>query len=249
MIPVTGFGLEITEEVLNGDDEPEGGTVRRYEEGEILYEQGEPGEGFVLVQSGIACMKHRTSGGKVLLLELVGPGELAGLFSAMHEIPQVAIVEAVTDVVVREYSVDDCRALEENFPDWLFRGFSQLGMRTFELWDRQMSGSRGNLEAQLACVLCKLGMKFGEETSEGLYIDFKVTRKRLGELIGARTESVIRAIKSLEKENILASEDSRITIRDLEALLGKTGRECGECFLRTDGLERTEAPKAAEGGV
>lgn len=248
MIPVSGFDLQITDEVLNGLEEPsDAGTVRRYEEGEVLCEQGEPTESFILVQSGIVAMKHRTAEGKILLLELVGPGELAGLFSAMHEIPQVAILEAVTDVVAREYTLGDLRDLEEDFPEWLLRGFSQLGMRTFELWDRQMSGSQGNLEAQLACVVCKLGMKFGEETSEGLYIDVKVTRKRLGELIGARTESVIRAIKSLEEESLLESADAHITIRDLEGLLEKTGRDCGECFLRTDDFEQPK--KTARNGL
>lgn len=238
MIPAMGLKLQITEEVLNGDRESgRDDRLREYEEGEVLYEQGDTAKEFVLVRSGVLAMKYRTTGGKMIVLELVGPGELAGLISVMHDTPRLAILQAVTDSEVREYTADELETGRDDLPEWVVSGFSQLGVRMFELWDRQMSGARGNLETQLACVLCKLGMKFGETAREGLRIDFKITRKRLGELIGARTESVIRAIKNLEQEDILSSEDSRITIRDLPALLERSKKACEECFLRTDHIE------------
>lgn len=67
---------------------------RRFQTGELLLRQGEPGEGLLLLTSGMVAVKVRTFSGDERVVVHLGPGQILGEITLLDGGPHTATVVA-----------------------------------------------------------------------------------------------------------------------------------------------------------
>jgi CRP/FNR family transcriptional regulator len=74
-------------------------AVRRYDKGELIFEQGTPSDTFYTIASGRVKIFKRFASGKDLILEVFGPGDPLGAIATYDGRPFPASAAALEDTV------------------------------------------------------------------------------------------------------------------------------------------------------
>ena len=85
---------------------------------------------------------------------------------------------------------------------------------------RQMKNTVSlKIEKKLAAKLWKLSKDYGKEIDEGILINLNTTVTYISELFGCERETISRAIKVLEKEDLIIVRNKKIIVKNRENLL------------------------------
>jgi CRP-like cAMP-binding protein len=193
-------------------------TVRRYEKGQVIFEQETPSDAFYTIASGRVKIFKMLPTGKDLILEIFGTGDPLGAVAAYDGRPfpasAVALEDTVCVVIPRAIFF---RLLEEH-PS-LVRGL-MFGMtiRMVELTNRlaQLSGTR--IEPRFARLFLKLASEMGRSERGGTFIPLALSRQELADMTGTTIETGIRIMSRWGKEDIVRTEKDGFVILDRRTL-------------------------------
>ena len=91
-------------------------TLRRYQPGEIVLRQGEPGRSFFVVSSGTVRVRRLERAGELLELARLQEGAFFGEMALLSEAPRSASVEAEGPVELLEFPAEVLRRLMADHP-------------------------------------------------------------------------------------------------------------------------------------
>ncbi|MFJ3303714.1 Crp/Fnr family transcriptional regulator [Streptomyces sp. NPDC086549] len=196
------------------------GHVRRWNRSDILMREGEPADFVVLLTGGLVKATVDSANGYTSLLALRGPGELVGELSCVDGRPRSATVTAMRraeGVVVASEAF--LRLLEQNAA----LGLSVLRSVVARLRDsdllRAAQGAH-TTRARLASLLVKLAVRHGSSASETLpgAISVQVNQHELAAAAGASRESVVRCLRAMQHEGLVATGRGRTIVLNLAGL-------------------------------
>ncbi len=86
---------------------------------------------------------------------------------------------------------------------------------------RQLKNTNPNkkIEKKIAAKLWKLSKDYGIEVADGVEINLNISITYLADMFGSQRETISRAIKVLEKENLIKFSNKKITIKNRTELL------------------------------
>jgi CRP-like cAMP-binding protein len=189
-------------------------TLKRYEKGQVVFEQETPSDAFYTIASGRVKIFKRLPTGKDLILEIFGVGDPLGAVAAYdgRPFPASAIaLEDTTCVVIPRATF--FRLLEEH-PS-LVRGLLLgLTVRLVELTNRlaQLSGTR--IEPRFARLFLKLAGEMGRTERGGTFIPLALSRQELADMTGTTIETGIRIMSRWGKEDVVRTEKDGFVILD-----------------------------------
>lgn len=193
-------------------------TVRRFEKGQLIFEQETPSDAFYTIASGRVKIFKMLPTGKDLILEIFGAGDPLGAVAAYDGRPfpasAVALEETVCIVIPRAAFF---RMLEEH-PS-LVRGLMLgLTIRLVELTNRlaQLSGTR--IEPRFARLFLKLAGEMGRNERGGIFIPLALSRQELADMTGTTIETGIRIMSRWGKEDVVRTEKDGFVILDRRTL-------------------------------
>ena len=193
-------------------------AVRRYEKGQVIFEQDSPADAFYTIASGRVKIFKMLPTGKDLILEIFGTGDPLGAVAAYDGRPFPASAVALEDTVCVVIPRATFFRLLEEHPS-LVRGL-MLGMtiRLVELTNRlaQLSGTR--VEPRFARLFLKLAGEMGRQERGGTFIPLPLTRQELADLTGTTIETGIRIMSRWGKEEIIRTEKEGFVILDRRTL-------------------------------
>ncbi|MFB6346209.1 MAG: Crp/Fnr family transcriptional regulator [bacterium] len=210
------YDLEVEWEQREGNKEEllEKIPTELLEEGDVLYEQGNPPVEFSLVKVGkVEVAKYSAEADKTIL-GIFGPGEPIGALAVINEFPYPARVTALQDTIVYRISGDLVEQLQEEFPAWFSECIGQTAGRMNNLASRFQSMTTQDIGGRLSKQLCDLIEQYGQEVEDGIKIDTKITRQMLADMVGCRVESAIRKLSEWEQKGLISTDESFITITD-----------------------------------
>lgn len=210
------YDLEVEWQSRAGDGEDllEKIPTELLEEGEVLYEQGNPPVEFSLIKVGkLEVAKYSPDADKTIL-GIFGPGEPVGALAVINEFPYPARVTALQDTIVYRFSADLLPEIQEAFPAWFSECVGQTAGRMNNLASRFQSMTTRDVEGRLSQQLYQLAERYGEEVENGVRINTKITRQMLADMVGCRVESAIRKLSEWEQDGLIKTEQSIITIVD-----------------------------------
>jgi len=192
-----------------------------FNEGELVAQEGSYASGIYVVWSGLVSIgKHASHGRDRRCLRFLAPGEMFGLEAVFLEREPVNVQFAKTivesDLVFVERSnilgfSKDHPGLFADLCRWLAR---EVIMLEFKLAREAVEP----MDRNLALLLVALANKYGEKQKDGTAIDLPVSRQTLAEVLGISVESVMRGLKRFRELNLIATENSRIWVKDPESL-------------------------------
>ena len=193
-------------------------VVRRYEKGQLIFEQEAPSDAFYTIASGRVKISKMLPNGKDLILEIFGTGDPLGAVAAYDGRPFPASAVALEDTVCVVIPRATFFHLLEEHPS-LVRGL-MLGMtiRLVELTNRlaQLSGTR--IEPRFARLFLKLAGEMGRAERGGTFIPLALSRQELADMTGTTIETGIRIMSRWGKEDIVRTEKDGFVVLDRPTL-------------------------------
>lgn len=195
-------------------------TAQRIEPGHVLYHQGEPCDGFYVVQSGTMAVRKFDESGRSVLLRLAFPGEAVGYrsffadsgrFRAQAEALEASRVCLLTAELVHHMLTTNPKVLRGMFK----RMAQELGSAE----DRFLVTTRRSVRSRLAHALLEFRDRHGDVDDEGvLTLNLPISRQDLADLLGTRPETITRTTKALERDGVAKFHGRRVVIHDLDLL-------------------------------
>lgn len=197
-----------------------------YEEGQIIFEEGEPVFGVYLINRGKVKLAKRSLGGRRQILKLVGPGEILGEEALFHEQLYSAHARTLEQTSTLFVTVKELHRFLEAHPRVALKLIAQLAREIKGFQSKLLETSYESSLGRVANLLLSIGDKWGEEEDGGLYIGVKLSRTELAELAGIASETASRLLARLRERGILSLDGPRIIIRDRGRLAALTEPVC-----------------------
>ncbi len=188
--------------------------------GQYLWHAGDPAGEFCIIQSGLAEVQRITVGGEAVTLGLFGPGDAIGATAALERgrYPADALaLAAATDVLC--VAAGPVLALLEHSPALALAMNRALLAHTEILRAKINIVSAGSVPRRIAALVLYLVQRFGAP-HDGLHahIGIELTREKIGHLVGARPETVIRIMSRWHKAGWIDSGRDGLEVHRLDMI-------------------------------
>ncbi|TBX67538.1 Crp/Fnr family transcriptional regulator [Flavobacterium silvisoli] len=187
-------------------------TSYTIKKGEPVFEEGEMTNGIYCVKDGVCKLSKLSSNGKDQIVKLVKPGELLGQRSMISEEPANLSAVALEDMEV-------CFIPRTEIMQFFNQNnqFSMNVMKTIcgdlkDADEHMVNMAQKSVKERLAGTLIYLEETFGKEADDTLRL--QLSREELAGMIGTATESCIRLLSELNKNNLIELVGKRIKIID-----------------------------------
>lgn len=200
------------------------GRLRRYERGDVVFEEGEPPDDFVTIVEGRVKIFKRLPGGRDLILQIFGTGDPLGAVAVYEGRPYPASAQALDRTVCLHVPRQAFLGLLEESPA-LVRGLlSGLTLRLIELTERLSELAGAGVEARFARLFLKLSEQFGIPRDGGRFVPFPLSRQELADMTGTTIETCIRIMSRWGKEGGLTTERDGFVLVNRQVLEQLAGR-------------------------
>ena len=189
---------------------------RRYERGDTIFRQGDPGTCLYLISSGVVKITRQHTDGREIILALLGVGDVFGELALLDGETRSAdaIVQAASEVLVLD---------REPFLDYLdkhakvaARLLATLSRRLRHTDDLVQDAAFLEVRARLARLI--LSISEGKGGGPDRLPPVRLTQGDLAALIGASRESVNRWLKVFAQKGAIRMEKGVLHIVDRESL-------------------------------
>lgn len=191
-------------------------TSMQVKKGDVIFEEGENVNGVFCVKDGVCKMTKLSQNGKDQIVKLVKKGELLGQRSMISDEPANLSAVALEDMQV-------CFIPKSEIMGFFNQNntFSMNVMKTIcgdlkEADDVMVGMAQKTVRERLAHTLLYLEETFGTNTDHSLKL--QLSREEIAGMIGTATESCIRLLSELKKENAIELVGKKIIITDRSKL-------------------------------
>jgi CRP/FNR family transcriptional regulator, cyclic AMP receptor protein len=185
-------------------------TLVRYPKGSPLFEKGSPADVMFVVLSGIVKIYCARAGGARTLVELAGPGDLAGYadFSdKSRERSQLFDAAALTNscvaLITRDHVLHVLRKLEPDRILTLAENVNSLWASAVYRYARFLGMT---LRERLEVIFAEMAERFGVTDARGILITPELEQEGLAEMIGGSRPMVSKLLMEMKQEGVIARE-------------------------------------------
>lgn len=190
----------------------------RIERGDVLFEEGEPGDRLYVITSGKVKLGRRSPDGRENLLAVLGPGEMFGELSLFDPGARTTTATAVagTDLVGLGHA--ELTEFVSTRPEVAVKLLGSIARRL-----RRTNEALGDLvftdvPGRVAKALLDLASRFGRQVDGGVLVAHDLTQEELAQLVGASRETVNKALADFAGRGWLKLEARAVTLLDVERL-------------------------------
>jgi CRP-like cAMP-binding protein len=182
-------------------------VVCQFKKGESVFREGDPCDYFYIIQKGrVKCFKESPSGKRLIVLigkrhETLSAGVLFG------GQPYIFSARAMEETTVLRIDRSVYLSWVQDNPAVLQKVLILMVEALGTAYNKLLNNTVGERVEQRVCVA--LSMLYGKFGS-----DLNFTCKEIAEISGTTTETVIRTMAKLKKNNILASTRRKIKVLD-----------------------------------
>ncbi len=189
-------------------------TDQVFDRGQIIFSEGDDGNGFYVVVSGRVKIFKLSPEGKEQILHIFGPGDPFGevaVFAGQH-FP--ANAEAMDSSRIFFFPRESFSDLIKNNPSLALNMLAILSKRLRRFANLIDDLSLKEVPGRLAAHLLYLsGQSEGSEQ-----LELNITKTQLASLLGTIPETLSRILGKMSKQGLIESDGRRIKIIDREAL-------------------------------
>jgi CRP/FNR family cyclic AMP-dependent transcriptional regulator len=185
---------------------------RRYGAGEIIFLEGEPDAGLLLVVAGLCKIYRLSEGGREHVLAMLKPGDSCNEVPVIDGGPNPANLAAVEEATVWIITQESLNRLRRQYPSLNDMIIRNLAMRCRQLVQRVYNLSFLSVTGRLAAFLLQQSDQDSELNRR------QWTQDEIAAHLGTVREMVGRAFKELQEAELIAFDRHRIEILDRAGL-------------------------------
>lgn len=193
-------------------------TRHAHPAGTVLMHEGASARSVLILRSGRVKVVATGRNGRRALLAIRIPGDVIGEMSAVDGRPRSATVVALDPVQLLRVPDDSFARLLAGQPG-VALGLLAVVVGRLRLANmRRTEYGDTTVADRLTVLLTELAERHGEMSPTGITLGLPVGQEELAEMVGGSREAVVRALRALRKDGILATGRRRITILQPELL-------------------------------
>ncbi len=184
---------------------------RRFAAGEVIFDEGQPGEALFVIQAGqVELVRGGPDGARVVARH--GPGEFFGEIALLLGQPRTSRAMALTDARLLQLDRATFEEMCVGRPEIALRVIQRLAERAIELEQRLSALGIDDLLRPVVRVLLR-GASPGEKSAR-----IETTLRKLASEAGLRMNDAHRALNQLFDQKLVRLVDDVLEVRDLDAL-------------------------------
>ncbi len=187
----------------------------KFEKGQYIFNEGEPGDGFYIVDTGEVKIFKISFEGKEQILHIYGPGKAFGEVPVFegNNFPASAMAMKKSQIIFipRDKFVN----LISNTPGLAMNMLGVLSMKLREFTIQIENLSLKEVPARLASYILTLS----EENSKAEKVVLPISKAQLANLIGTTPETVSRVLKKMTDASLIGVDTKTILIEDYDGLI------------------------------
>ena len=186
--------------------------------GEVLFNEGEPGDSLYIVTAGKIKLGRRAADGRQNLLYVAGPSDMVGELSLFDPGPRTATATAVTDTRLSRLRKQALRPWLANRPEIAEQLLRVLARRLRRTNNMLADLIFTDVPGRVAKALLQLARQFGSQESGLLRVTHDLTQEEIAQLVGASRETVNKALADFAHRGWLRLEGKSVLILEPERL-------------------------------
>lgn len=187
-----------------------------FRKGQVIMSEGARPQGVYCIHKGKAKVYKMGTEGKEQITRFATNGDLIGYRSILSDEPISASISALEDTYACYIPKSSFFEVIEESPKFSLNILKLSCHELGEAGKMIASLAQKTVRERLAEILLILRATFGED-EEG-YLDIKLTREEIANMVGTATESAIRLLSDLKSENLIETKGKRIKLLDRPAL-------------------------------
>lgn len=192
---------------------------RKYARHELIFSQGEPGDGLYIVDRGHVLITRQNPEGDELVLSVMDRGEYFGELALFDDEPRSAGAVASADTTLLFLSRTSFREFIQSHPLALFASLRVIVAQLRRTTDLADEIALLDIRARLVKRLVRLVREGHLETRRGSPGGtLRITQQQFANMLGATRESVNKHLNALAGEGTVQLQRGRIHLLDLDAL-------------------------------
>ena len=189
--------------------------ILKFEKGQMIFNEGEPGDGFYIVTAGKVKIFKLSFEGKEQILHIYGPGKAFGEVPVFegNNFPASSVAMAKSQIlfIPREKFV----TLIGQTPGLAMNMLGMLSMRLREFTIQIENLSLKEVPARLASYILTLS----KEHDQAEKVILPISKAQLANLIGTTPETVSRVLKKMIGGSFIKVDARTISINDYDGLI------------------------------
>lgn len=195
---------------------------RNYRRGQVLCNEGDPGESIYILEEGQLRVTQWTAAGDEAVLAVVEAPAAVGELSLLDGSPRSATLTAVGPVRVRLIPRKAFITLLQDQPQIVPELLATLATLIRRANARQVDLLTLDVPGRLAKWLIGRAERTGTPVDGGVLIDLARSQGELAAEIGTTRPTLNRALRSFEEQGLITADGPRITIVEMDKLLAFT---------------------------
>lgn len=192
--------------------------TRNYTKGRIIIMEGEPGEAFFYIKSGLVKISKLSGDGREHILHILNEGHVFAEVSLFSQEPYPATAEVMEDAQIGMIKNSDLEKLIIENPEVSLQLIKYLNKRLIEAQIKVRNLALYDTYGRTAQALVKLAEDHGRKTERGIELELGISRQELANIVGTTRETVIRVLAVFKKEKCIELDKSSIIIKNLERI-------------------------------
>ncbi|HYE82621.1 MAG TPA: Crp/Fnr family transcriptional regulator [Clostridia bacterium] len=193
--------------------------ARKYGKGRIIIMEGEPGEAFFYIKSGLIKISKLSKDGREHILHILNEGHIFAEVTLFSRTVYPATAEVLEDAEIGMIKNEDLEKVIMENPDLSLQLIKYLNRRLVEAHMKIRNLALYDTYGRTAQALLKLAEDYGKKSTKGIELDLNISRQELANIVGTTRETVIRALTAFKKEHSIDIDKNTITIIDLEKVM------------------------------
>lgn len=201
----------------------------RLQAGDPVFQQGQIAENFFILLHGHLKVVQTTPDGEQVTVRYVLPGEVFGIARAMRRPTYPAACIAVEESIVLNWPSSEWDHVIASNPQFAFNALQTVGQRLQDAHTRIKELSTEEVEQRVARCILRLIDSSGEQTEDGVSINFPITRQEIAEMTGTTLHTVSRLLSAWKDRGLVITGRKRVTVCRLDDLIRLAeGEESGD---------------------
>ncbi len=193
--------------------------TRRHRRGDVIFRQGDPGDGLYIILSGRVKISTLGQGGAEAILVTLRPNEFFGALALLDGAPRSASATAVEATETLVLPRDRFRQLIDEVPGIRDHVLAQLTHELRRLTTHVEELHFLDIAGRLAARLARLADEQGPPQPDGeIRLDGRIPQRELAAMVGSTRQSVNKLLGWLVDDGLIRLERDAIVIVDLPGL-------------------------------
>ena len=188
-------------------------TVKK---GEVIFNEGDVMNGVYCIKEGTCKLVKMNSNGKDTIIKLITKGELLGQTSILTEEKSTLSAIAVDDMRVCFIPKSEILGFIDDNKSFSLEVTKNVCQNLNDAINFAVNHTHKTVKERLAISLLEILNSAGTD-NEG-YLNLQLTREEIASMVGTATESCIRLLAELKKENLIDLKGKKIKVLQLNEL-------------------------------